>query len=171
MASDNAILVADDRAPASLRRRIREARLPWIPIAILAVILLCAIFANLVSPYDPVKDKDVFNKLQPPFQTADHILGTDRLGRDMLSRLIYGARTMLQVTVPSMVVAILAGTVVGLVSGYSGRWVDSVLMRITDAVLGFPSILVALLIVTYLGTGVWNVMIAIAATQWARFAG
>ena len=77
---------------------------------------------------------------------------------------------MLQVTAPSMVVAIVAGTVVGLVSGYSGRWVDSFLMRVTDAVLGFPSILVALLIVTYLGTGVWNVLIAIAATQWARFA-
>ncbi|MYC33492.1 MAG: ABC transporter permease [Chloroflexi bacterium] len=169
MASDNAILVADDRTPASLRRRIQEARLPWIPLAILVVILFCAIFANLVSPHDP-GEKDVFNKLQPPFQSADHILGTDRLGKDMLSRLIYGARTMLQVTAPSMVVAILAGTVVGLVSGYSGRWVDSVLMRITDAVLGFPSILVALLIVTYLGTGVWNVMIAIAATQWARFA-
>ena len=169
MASDNAILVADDRTPASWRRRIQEARLPWIPIAILAIILFCAIFANLVAPHDP-RENDVINKLQPPFQSADHILGTDRLGKDMLSRLIYGARTMLQVTAPSMVVAILAGTVVGLVSGYSGRWVDSVLMRITDAVLGFPSILVALLIVTYLGTGVWNVMIAIAATQWARFA-
>ena len=169
MASDNAILVADGPTPTSLRRRIQEARLPWIPLVILAVILFCAIFANLVSPHDPT-EKDVFNKLQPPFQSSDHILGTDRLGKDMLSRLIYGARTMLQVTAPSMVVAILAGTVVGLVSGYSGRWVDSILMRITDAVLGFPSILVALLIVTYLGTGVWNVMIAIAATQWARFA-
>ena len=126
-------------------------------------------FRNLIAPYDP-RDNDVRNKLQPPFTSSEHILGSDRLGKDMLSRLIFGARTMLQVTAPSMVVAILAGTVVGLVSGYSGRWVDSILMRITDAVLGFPSILVALLIVTYLGTGVWNVMIAIAATQWARFA-
>ena len=153
----------------SLAQRVKDARLPWIPIAILLIIVFCAAFANLVAPHDP-RSNDVRNKLQPPFASSEHILGTDRLGKDMLSRLIFGARTMLQVTAPSMVVAILAGTIVGLVSGYSGRWADSVLMRITDAVLGFPSILVALLIVTYLGTGVWNVMIAIAATQWARFA-
>jgi peptide/nickel transport system permease protein len=169
LAAETPALVIEQRVPAGLRQRIREARLPWVPLAILSVILLCAIFANLISPHDP-RENDVRNKLEPPFTNTEHILGTDRLGKDMLSRLIFGARTMLQVTAPSMVVAILAGSVVGLVSGYAGRWADSVLMRITDAVLGFPSILVALLIVTYLGTGVWNVMIAIAATQWARFA-
>jgi peptide/nickel transport system permease protein len=169
LAAETPVLVIEQRVPVGLRQRIREARLPWVPLAILSVILLCAIFANLISPHDP-RENDVRNKLEPPFTNTEHILGTDRLGKDMLSRLIFGARTMLQVTAPSMVVAILAGSVVGLVSGYAGRWADSVLMRITDAVLGFPSILVALLIVTYLGTGVWNVMIAIAATQWARFA-
>ena len=169
MAAETPALVIEQRVPAGLRQRIREARLPWVPLAILSVILFCAIFANLISPHDP-RENDVRNKLEPPFTNTEHILGTDRLGKDMLSRLIFGARTMLQVTAPSMVVAILAGSVVGLISGYAGRWADSVLMRITDAVLGFPSILVALLIVTYLGTGVWNVMIAIAATQWARFA-
>ncbi len=169
MAAETPTLVLDERAPATLGQRIKDARLPWVPIAILLIIVFCAVFANLISPYEPRKN-DVRNKLQPPFTSTEHILGTDRLGKDMLSRLIFGARTMLQVTAPSMVVAIVAGTVVGLVSGYAGRWADSVLMRITDAVLGFPSILVALLIVTYLGTGVWNVMIAIAATQWARFA-
>ena len=169
MAAETPALVIEQRASAGLRQRIREARLPWVPLAILSVILLCAIFANLISPHDP-RENDVRNKLEPPFTNTEHILGTDRLGKDMLSRLIFGARTMLQVTAPSMVVAILAGSVVGMISGYAGRWADSVLMRITDAVLGFPSILVALLIVTYLGTGVWNVMIAIAATQWARFA-
>ena len=169
MAADNAALVLEERAKPSVQQRLREARLPWIPISILLVIAFCAIFANLISPFDP-RDNDVRNKLEPPFTNAEHILGTDKLGKDVLSRLIFGARTMLQVTAPSMVVAIVAGTVVGLVSGYSGRWIDSFLMRVTDAVLGFPSILVALLIVTYLGTGVWNVLIAIAATQWARFA-
>ena len=169
MAAESPALIFDDRPAIGIRQKIRDARLPWIPIAILLVIVFCAIFANLIAPYDP-RENDVRNKLQPPFTSTEHILGSDRLGKDMLSRLIFGARTMLQVTAPSMVVAILAGTVVGLVSGYSGRWVDSILMRITDAVLGFPSILVALLIVSYLGTGIWNVMIAIAATQWARFA-
>ena len=169
MAAETPALILDYRAPASWRQRIKDARLPWIPITILLVIVFCAIFANLISPYDP-RENDVRNKTQPPFASAGHVLGTDKLGKDVLSRLIHGSRTMLQVTAPSIIVAILAGTMVGLVSGYSGRWVDSALMRITDAVLGFPSILVALLIVTYLGTGVWNVMIAIAATQWARFA-
>ncbi len=169
MASETPALVIGERQPASLRQRIKDARLPWVPIVILLTIVFCAVFANLISPHEPRKN-NVHNKLQAPFVSVEHPLGTDRLGKDMLSRLIYGSRTMLQVTAPSMVVAIIAGTVVGLVSGYSGRWVDSILMRITDAVLGFPSILVALLIVTYLGTGVWNVMIAIAATQWARFA-
>jgi peptide/nickel transport system permease protein len=169
LAAENPALTLENRASAGWMQRVREARLPWIPIAILLVIVFCAIFADLISPYDP-RENDVRNKTQPPFASAGHVLGTDKLGKDVFSRLIHGSRTMLQVTAPSIVVAILAGTVVGLVSGYSGRWVDSALMRITDAVLGFPSILVALLIVTYLGTGVWNVMIAIAATQWARFA-
>ena len=169
MAAETPALVLDERAPVSLAQRVKDARLPWVPITILLIIVFCAAFANLVAPHDP-RANDVRNKLQPPFASSEHVLGTDRLGKDMLSRLIFGARTMLQVTAPSIIVAILAGTIVGLVSGYSGRWADSVLMRITDAVLGFPSILVALLIVTYLGTGVWNVMIAIAATQWARFA-
>ena len=169
MAADNAALILEGRAKPSVQQRLREARLPWVPISILLIIAFCAIFANLIAPYDP-RDNDVRNKLERPFTNSEHILGTDKLGKDVLSRMIFGARTMLQVTAPSMVVAIVAGTVVGLVSGYSGRWVDSFLMRVTDAVLGFPSILVALLIVTYLGTGVWNVLIAIAATQWARFA-
>ncbi len=169
MAAETPALVLDQRSPTGLRQRIRDARLPWIPLVILFVVLFCAIFANLIAPHDP-RDNDVRDKLVAPFTTGEHVLGTDKLGKDVLSRLIFGSRTMLQVTAPSILVAIVVGTVVGLVSGYSGRWVDSLLMRITDAVLGFPSILVALLIVTYLGTGVWNVMIAIAATQWARFA-
>ena len=169
MAAQTPALALEERPAIGWRQKIRDARLPWLPIAVLTVIAFCALFANLISPYDP-RDNDVRNKMQAPFTNSQHILGTDRLGKDMLSRMIFGARTMLQVTAPSIAVAILAGTIVGLVSGYSGRWVDSVLMRITDAVLGFPSILVALLIVSYLGTGVWNVMIAIAATQWARFA-
>ena len=125
MAAETPTLVLDDRAPASLGQRIKEARLPWVPLAILFIIVFCAVFANLISPHDPRKN-DVRNKLQAPFTSAEHVLGTDRLGKDMLSRLIFGARTMLQVTAPSMVVAILAGTVVGLVSGYSGAgWTPS----------------------------------------------
>ena len=83
---------------------------------------------------------------------------------------MFGARTLLQVTVPAMAIAVLVGTAIGLVAGYSGRWLDAILMRITDATLGFPSILVAMLIVTLIGTGVWGVVFAVTATTWARFA-
>ncbi len=151
------------------RTKVREMRLPWIPLSILGFIVFLAIFAPLLSPHDPT-DNNIRNRLAAPFQTAANPLGTDGLGKDVLSRLIFGARTMMKITAPAMVVAIVVGTTVGLVSGYAGRWVDSVLMRITDAVMGFPSILVALLIVSLVGTGLVPVLVAVTATTWARFA-
>jgi peptide/nickel transport system permease protein len=128
-----------------------------------------AIFAPLLAPHNPKKN-DIMQRLNPPFVTTENFLGTDGLGKDVLSRLIFGARTIMKVTIPSMVVAILVGTTIGLVAGYAGKWVDSLLMRITDAVMGFPSILVALLIVSLVGTGLMPVLIAVTATTWARFA-
>ena len=168
MATADTVL-AQPSGAASTWKKIQELRLPWIPIVILSGILILAIFAPLLAPADPKKN-DITNRLSPPFQTSENILGTDGLGKDVLSRLIFGARTIMKVTVPSMVVAILVGTTVGLVAGYAGKWVDSVLMRITDAVMGFPSILVALLIVSLVGTGLMPVLVAVTATTWARFA-
>lgn len=168
MATADTVL-AQPSGAASTWKKIQELRLPWIPIVILSGILILAIFAPLLAPADPKKN-DITNRLKPPFQTSENILGTDGLGKDVLSRLIFGARTIMKVTVPSMVVAILVGTTVGLVAGYAGKWVDSVLMRITDAVMGFPSILVALLIVSLVGTGLMPVLVAVTATTWARFA-
>lgn len=168
MATADTVL-AQPSGAASTWKKIQELRLPWIPIVILSGILILAIFAPLLAPADPKKN-DITNRLNPPFQTSENILGTDGLGKDVLSRLIFGARTIMKVTVPSMIVAILVGTTVGLVAGYAGKWVDSVLMRITDAVMGFPSILVALLIVSLVGTGLMPVLVAVTATTWARFA-
>lgn len=168
MATADTVL-AQPSGAASTWKKIQELRLPWIPIVILLGILILAIFAPLLAPADPKKN-DITNRLNPPFQTSENILGTDGLGKDVLSRLIFGARTIMKVTVPSMIVAILVGTTVGLVAGYAGKWVDSVLMRITDAVMGFPSILVALLIVSLVGTGLMPVLVAVTATTWARFA-
>lgn len=168
MATADTVL-AQPSGATSTWKKIQELRLPWIPIVILSGILFLAIFAPLLAPADPKKN-DITNRLNPPFQTSENILGTDGLGKDVLSRLIFGSRTIMKVTVPSMVVAILVGTTVGLVAGYAGKWVDSVLMRITDAVMGFPSILVALLIVSLVGTGLMPVLIAVTATTWARFA-
>ena len=162
-------VLAQASDPSSTWRRIADLRLPWFPVAVLSSIVFLAIFAPLLAPKDP-KENNIVERLNPPFQTTENILGTDGLGKDVLSRLIFGSRTIMKVTVPSMVVAILLGTTVGLVAGYAGRWVDSVLMRITDAVMGFPSILVALLIVSLVGTGLMPVLIAVTATTWARFA-
>ena len=162
-------VLAQPSGVSSTWRRIVELRLPWFPVTVLLAILFLAIFAPLLAPKDP-KENNIVERLNPPFQTSENILGTDGLGKDVLSRLIFGSRTIMKVTVPTMIVAILLGTTVGLVAGYAGRWADSLLMRITDAVMGFPSILVALLIVSLVGTGLMPVLIAVTATTCARFA-
>ena len=154
---------------ASWRQRIKEARLPWVPMAIIILVLILGIFSELIAPFDP-EASNLKARVIPPFTNGQYILGTDILGKDIFSRLVFGARTLLQVTVPAMAIAVLVGTAIGLVAGYSGRWLDAILMRITDATLGFPSILVAMLIVTLIGTGVWCVVFAVTATTWARFA-
>ncbi len=96
-------------------------------------------------------------------------LGTDRLGRDMLSRLIFGARTSATISLVALGAGALIGTVMGLISGYAGRSVDTVIMRLTDAAMGFPTILAAMIIVTILGAGMGNIILAIMVTVWARF--
>ena len=154
---------------ASWRQRIKEARLPWVPMAIIILVLILGIFSELIAPFDP-EASNLKARVIPPFTNGQYTLGTDILGKDIFSRLVFGARTLLQVTVPAMAIAVLVGTAIGLVAGYSGRWLDAILMRITDATLGFPSILVAMLIVTLIGTGVWGVVFAVTATTWALFA-
>ena len=156
----------------SLWGKIKELRLPWIPLVVLVSILVLAAGADLIAPHDPTPStaKTIMYRLIPPFEDWSRPLGTDNLGRDVLSRLIHGTRTILIVSVPSLVLAVTVGTAVGLVSGYARGWTDTILMRITDAVMGFPSILVALLIVSLLGTGLVNVLIAVTVTTWSRFA-
>jgi len=161
--------VLEIKSSATWRQRIREARLPWIPIVVILLVLIFGIFSELIAPFDP-EESNLKARVIPPFTNAEYILGTDILGKDIFSRLVFGARTLLQVTVPAMAIAVLVGTAIGLVAGYAGRWLDAVLMRITDATLGFPSILVAMLIVTLIGTGLWGVVFAVTATTWARFA-
>ena len=149
--------------------RVKRARLPWIPIAILLLILVCAAFAELIAPHEP-DHLNVVNKYLAPGESSAHPLGTDSLGGDVLTRLIYGARTAAIITFVSLLAGALAGTVLGLVSGYWGGWVDALIMRCVDAALGFPTILLAMLIVVFLGTGTINIILAVALTFWARFA-
>ena len=106
----------------------------------------------------------------PPFQSWDNPLGTDRIGRDVLSRMIHGARTSAVISVVALGTGVLVGTVVGLVAGYRGGWIEAIIMRLVDTVLAFPLILVALLIIVVLQPGIHSIILAIAATSWARFA-
>jgi peptide/nickel transport system permease protein len=153
----------------SLVIKIRTLRLPWIAGSVLVLLFVCAIFAPLLAPHDPeslnIKDKRI-----PPGQTWSHPLGTDILGRDMLSRLIYGARTTVKISLISLGIGAFVGTVIGMVSGYKGGWIDDVIMRVTDAALGFPTILVALIVVVIFEPGIYSIILAILLTVWARFA-
>jgi peptide/nickel transport system permease protein len=126
--------------------------------AIMSVYILMAIFAPLIAPYDPLQ-QDLIDKFAPP--SREHLLGQDELGRDILSRIIYGARISLTAGLASVAIATSVGTIIGVVSGYFGRLPDSVLMRLMDVLLAFPSILLAIVIVSVLGPSLPNAMLAI----------
>ena len=162
---------AQDRAERfkELFDRTSKARLPWIPGFIIGLTIILAIFAPLIAPHDP-RGQDLLNTRVAPFENPSYILGTDFVGRDVLSRVIHGARTSAFVSVVALGAGVAIGTVLGLVSGYTGRWVDSVIMRITDAVMGFPSLLVAMMIIVIMSAGITSIIIAVAATTWAGIA-
>ena len=136
---------------------------------IMGIVLLCAIFAPLLAPYDP-NQIDLRVSRIPPGQDWAHPLGTDIMGRDMLSRLIFGAQTATKISLLSLAAGMLVGTSLGLVSGYKGGILDAIIMRAADAVLGFPTIMAALIVVVILGAGIEAIIVAMVTTVWARFA-
>ena len=158
----------------AIQRRARQSHLPLIPLIIMAVLLACSAFAPLLAPHDPKGIAILEAKIAPvPFGddwTWSHPLGTDILGQDMLSRLIYGARTAVLISLVALGTGAFVGTVLGLVAGFQTGWLDVLIMRAADAALGFPTILVALIIVTILGAGIENIVLAVVVTVWARFA-
>ena len=151
------------------QRRAKEYRLPKVPIAVMAVMLICAAFAPLLAPHNPTEVSLLDSRLAPG-EDWTYPLGTDTLGRDMLSRLIYGAQTAAKISLLALAVGTVVGTAVGLVSGYKGGVMDAILMRAADVALGFPTILVALIVVVILGAGIESIVLAMVVTIWARFA-
>jgi len=151
----------------------RLHRVPWLPVIIIGVTALAAILADYVSPHSPI-DVNLRERLLPPFWMPEgstlHLLGTDQLGRDLLSRMIYGTRISLLVAVSSLAIGGGVGVVIGLISAYAGGWVDTVLMRVTDALLAIPIIFTALLFATILGANLGTIVAAIAIGIWARYA-
>ncbi|MGE0226379.1 MAG: ABC transporter permease [Acetobacteraceae bacterium] len=148
-------------------------RAPWIPIIIISVMICMALFAPLLAPYSPI-DQTLKDKLMPPFWmeggSTQYLLGTDAFGRDMLSRLIYGARVSLLVALLALTVGGGVGLTVGIIAGYFGGVLESVLMRLVDAAFTFPAILFALLLAVTMGQGLGTLVIAISLLLWASFA-
>lgn len=143
-----------------------------IGLVVFILLVLTAIFANWIAPHSPIQQyRDAL--LVPPSWVEggrpDFLLGTDAVGRDILSRLIHGAQYSLLIGAVVVVLALSAGIVVGLTAGYAGGWVDTVLMRIMDLILAFPSLLLALVMVAILGPGLLNMMIAIALVLQPHF--
>ena len=150
-------------------RWIRQMKLPWIPIVIMVVLVICAVFAPLLAPHDPL-EIDLLNSRMAPGEDWSYPLGTDIMGRDMLSRMIYGAQTAAKISMLALVVGMVVGTFLGLWAGYKGGWLDTIIMRFADAALGFPTILAALIVVVILGSGIEAIVLAMFITVWARFA-
>jgi peptide/nickel transport system permease protein len=151
------------------------ARLGWrgrLPLALgivlIAGMIIGAIFAPLLAPYDP-NEQDILHTLAAP-SFGSHLLGTDQFGRDVLSRLIFAARIDLLIAFVATGVTLVCGTLVGLVSGYYGGRVDAVLMRIVDVVFAFPFIVLVLAIIAILGPGLRNMFIAIWLVSWVPYA-
>jgi peptide/nickel transport system permease protein len=136
-------------------------------LCIVLVYVGMAVFANLLAPYSPV-DGDLADKLQPPSPT--HLLGTDELGRDLLSRLLFGARSSLEIQLSAVVFSLVLGVVWGLVAGYFGGLVDDLSMRVCDVLLAFPSILLAISIVAILGNGLFSIVLAVGTVSIPQFA-
>src|SRR6266705_5708472 len=152
----------------------RVKRYPVVSLSILTFVLVIpAVFAQYVAPYDPLKGS-LAKRLRPPAWqqggTIEHPLGTDKLGRDMLSRIIHGARVSLMVSLVAIFVGGVIGTGLGLVSGYFGGWVDALLMRLVDISLSLPTILLALVLVAAVGPSFGTVITILMIFLWVRYA-
>lgn len=149
-------------------RRIRRNRLAMAGLVIVAVLVLVAAFAPWIAPHDPLA-QDLARRLLAP-GTPGNLLGTDDFGRDILSRIIFGARITLYIIALVAVTAPVLGLLIGTVAGYFGGWVDATLMRLTDIFLAFPRLILALALVAVLGPGIENAVLAIALTAWPPYA-
>jgi peptide/nickel transport system permease protein len=156
-------------------RALLSDRLTLAALVFLIVLVFCAVFAQLVAPFDP-EAQSLMLRNQPPMTAAEdgtfppHLLGTDQLGRDLLSRLFFGARVSLAVGVIGALFSGGVGVVLGLTAGYYRGIVDDIIMRIVDIQMGFPSLMTALFVLYVLGPGMWKVILVLAVTRWMVFA-
>ena len=131
------------------------------------LLILVAILAPILSPYDPDKMILIDSQLKPGMK---HLMGTDVFGRDIFSRILYGGRISIGITLGLVLVILVVGTIIGIIAGYYGGIVDTILMRISDIMLAFPDLILALAIAGILGAGIWNAFFAILIVSWTKYA-
>ena len=157
----------------SALRAARLGDIPMIPLVILVGIALVAVFANQLAPHNP-EIGSLTARFKPPFWvkggSTQYLLGTDQLGRDVLSRLIFGARVSMVVGLTAVVFAGIVGTTLGIISGYLGGWVDQVIMRLVDTWLALPPLMFAIFLAAIVGPSMWNIVIILGLTYWTRYA-
>lgn len=148
-------------------KQFKKNRRAMVGLYVIVLIIFISLLAPLISPYDP-ETINLGASLQPP--SLKHWLGTDKLGRDILSRIIYGSRVSLMVGIVAVGISGIIGVVLGALAGYFGKWVDNLIMRLVDILLSFPSILLAITLVAVLGASLFNVMLAIGMVGWVSYA-
>lgn len=156
----------------SVPRRKRFGLWRWWPVAIIALVVLVAVLAPWLAPYDP-NQQNLLGRLKPPgtvSRSFHYWLGSDELGRDLLSRVIHGARISLIVAFASVILSGVVGTTLGMIAGYRRGWVEIAVMRVVDVFLSIPAILLAIITVAVLGPGIVNVIMVLALTRWPRYA-
>jgi peptide/nickel transport system permease protein len=172
MAVQTEVIALPPRAPSRLAS-LRLGDFPLIPALILSIVAFVAIFANVLAPHNP-EIGSLTVRFRPPFwQTGGstkYLLGTDQLGRDVLSRLIFGARVSMVVGFTAVIFAGAVGTTLGIISGYLGGWVDQVIMRITDTWLALPALMFAIFLAAIVGPSMWNIVIILGLVYWTRYA-
>ena len=136
-------------------------------LVIVGLLVLAAVFAPLLTPYDPIK-QDLQNALLSP--SADHWLGTDKYGRDVLTRLLYGARVDLRIGFLAVLIPFVVGSVLGALAGYFGGWFDAIVMRVVDVFFAFPFYVLVIVLVFVFGSGEKSIYLAIAAVSWVAYA-
>ncbi|UQZ85154.1 Glutathione transport system permease protein GsiD [Paenibacillus konkukensis] len=170
-ASEQALSAADSPAgeESYLRmvvRRFAKHKLAVAGLAVMLILTVCAIFAPLLAPHDPYEVTGSF-EAEP---SSQYLLGTDQVGRDVLSRLIYASRVSLVVGIGAVAIGVTIGTILGLVSGYFGGWVDMVVMRLTDIFMSFPQLMLILVVVSVVGPSLTNVIVVLGFLGWTGVA-
>jgi len=145
---------------------IRENKMLYFGVFLVVLVLLTAIFAPLISPSDP-NEQNILGRLQSP--SAQHLCGTDKYGRDVLSRIIWGARASITIALLSMGISMIVGVSIGMFAAYYGRWVDKLTIRLVDILMSFPTLILGALIAAVLGSGFYKVILAIGIAFVPRF--